>query len=461
MNETPGFSLSEQLISFVRSKAIEGDDLRVAAEFTLDTVANMLAGFNSEVGRKFLLWAHPRGFLNTRDNAHHEAGRQAFILGCLTHILEMDDLHRGSITHPGCVVIPAVFALANDPKTNPVSAHHCLQAVLHGYEATARIGQAVGDQHYDVWHNTATCGPFGSAMAASYMLGLDNNQTAHALGNAGTQAAGLWEFLTTGAMSKHIHAGRGAEAGVVSAELAQHGITGALSIFEGEKAFFKAMCADGDPVRILENPGDAWHVHETSIKPWPSCRHTHPAIKIALEAAEQLKHHGHSVDDIQNIEIATYQAAINLCDRAQPTSLYEAKFSLQHCVAAALALPGVDFSSFDEHSRHRLGPLTKRISVKLSRLYETSYPTTWGSGIKVFLKDGNTIQIDTKEAFGDPAMPLSQSDLIDKANMLLTHAGLASPARLIDEILAMADNGPIPVLPLEECLQTNLAKNMQ
>lgn len=456
MNENSGFSLSEQLINLVRSKAIEADDFRVAAEFTLDTVANMLAGFNSDAGRKFLLWAHPRGLLNTHGNSHHDAGRQAFILGCLTHILEMDDLHRGSITHPGCVVIPAVFALANDPKNVSVDAHHCLRAVLHGYEATARIGQAVGDQHYVVWHNTATCGPFGSALAAAHMLGLNDSQTAHALGNAGTQAAGLWEFLQTGAMSKHIHAGRGAEAGVVSAELAQHGITGATSIIEGEKAFFKAMCADGDSARIVENPNDAWHVHQTSIKPWPSCRHTHPAIKIALEAAQQLQSQGHSVDDIQSVEIATYQAAINLCDRALPASLYEAKFSLQHCVAAALALPRVDFSSFDEQSRHRLGPLTKRISVKLSNIYETAYPATWGSAIGITLKDGSTFQIDTKEAFGDPAMPLSQPDLIDKANMLLTHAGLASPARLIDEILAMADNAPMPILPLEECLQKNL-----
>jgi len=460
MKENSGFSLSEQLISFVRSKAIKADDLRVAAEFTLDTVANMLAGFNSDAGRRFLLWAHPRGFLSAPGNAHHDAGRQAFILGCLTHILEMDDLHRGSITHPGCVVIPAVFALANDPKPDPVNAHHCLQAVLHGYEATARIGQAVGDQHYVVWHNTATCGPFGSAMAAAHMLGLDNSQTAHALGNAGTQAAGLWEFLASGAMSKHIHAGRGAEAGVVSAELAQHGITGALSILEGEKAFFKAMCADGNPARILENPDDAWHVHQTSIKPWPSCRHTHPAIKIATEAAGRIKQQGHSVDDIQSVEVATYQAAINLCDRALPASLYEAKFSLQHCVAAALTLPNVDFSSFDEHSRHRLQPLTRRISVIKSNRYDTSYPTTWGSGIEVALKNGNIIQIDTKEAFGDPGLPLSQSQLMDKANMLLTHAGLTSPARLIDGILAMADNGPMPILPLEECLQKNMTKNM-
>lgn len=460
MRENPPFTLTQQLISLIRSKSVNPDDFRVAAEFTLDTVANMLAGFNSEAGHRFLSWAHPRRLLNTDGNGYHDAGRQAFILGCLTHILEMDDLHRGSITHPGCVVIPAVFALAVDPKTKTVSASHCLEAVLHGYEATARIGHAVGDQHYVIWHNTATCGPFGSAMAAAHMLGLDNMQTAHALGNAGTQAAGLWEFLKTGAMSKHIHAGRGAEAGVVAAELARHGITGALSILEGEKAFFKAMCADGNPSRILEHGDDVWHVHQTSIKPWPSCRHTHPAIKVALEAAQQLKLRGLSVDDIESAEVKTYQAALNLCDRSQPNSLYEAKFSLQHCVAAALVLPAVDFSSFNEKSRQRLKHLSNRIKLQKSDTYETAYPAAWGSGLNITLHGGHRVQVDTSEALGDPANPLSQTDLINKAEMLLKHAGLGSPARLIDEILSMADNGPVPILPLEECLEKNLTKNM-
>ncbi len=460
MFDTSSFTISEQLIKLIRTRAIKTNDLRVAAEFTLDTVANTLAGFNSDAGRRFLAWAQPRGFLKVRGNAHHDAGRQAFVLGCLTHILEMDDLHRGSITHPGCVVVPAVFALVNDPKLTAVSSTHCLEAVVHGYEAIARIGQAVGDQHYVIWHNTATCGPFGSTLAAAHMLDLDETQTNHAFGNAGTQAAGLWQFLQTGAMSKHIHAGRGAEAGVVSAELALHGITGAPEILEGEKAFFKALCADGDLSKILEHPDDVWQVHQTSIKPWPSCRHTHPAIKVSLEAAQQLKNQGHSITDIQKAELETYQAAINLCDRSQPNSLYEAKFSLQHCIAAALNHSVVDFSSFDTGSRHQLSQLAKQISIVKSDEYEAAYPVAWGSRLNITLQTGETIQVETTDALGDPVLPLSQSGLIDKAEMLLNHAGLDAPARLIDEILGMAEGGPVPILPLEECLQKNLSKNM-
>jgi len=460
MNEASTPALAEQLIKLIRSRPIDNKDLRCAAEFTLDTVANMLAGFNSKAGAGFLSWAYARNLLSSRGNSHHDAARQAFVLGCLTHILEMDDLHRGSITHPGCVVIPAVFALVNDPGLADISATRCLEAVLHGYEATTRIGQSVGAQHYLIWHNTATCGPFGSALAAAGMLGLNDIQTAHAFGNAGTQAAGLWEFLETSAMSKHIHAGRGAEAGVVSAQLAQHGITGALTILEGEKAFFKALCPDGDLDGILARPDDVWQVHQTSIKPWPSCRHTHPAIKIALEAAQQLRQRGLSPEHIETVELATYQAALNLCDRPCPQSPYEAKFSLQHCIAAGLSQNSVDFSSFEAASRQQLSPLLKRICVRKSDIYEAAYPRAWGSRLRLNLHGGESLQVETKHAYGDPELPLSQSDLINKAEMLLTHAGLTSPARLIDEILGMADKGPVPVLPLKECLQKNLPQGL-
>lgn len=139
-----------------------------------------------------------------------------------------------------------------------------------------------GRRHYRIWHNTATCGPYGSAMAAASLLGLSEEQTVDALGNAGSQSAGLWEFLDTGAETKHLHAGRGAEVGVVAATQAAHGFTGAPTILEGPRGFFKATCPDPDTSPLVPDDSDPWQLHLTSIKPWPSCRHTHPAIDCAL-----------------------------------------------------------------------------------------------------------------------------------------------------------------------------------
>lgn len=162
----------------------------------------------------------------------------------LTHILELDDLHRDSVVHPGCVVVPAVWPLAESSNVKP-GGITTLTAILHGFEAAIRVETAVGLEHYRIFHNTATYGPFDSAMAT--LLDLPVEMTINALGNAGTQAAGLWQFLESGAMSKHLHAGRAAEAGLVAADLASRGFTGPDGILEGERGFFAGLAPAGDP----------------------------------------------------------------------------------------------------------------------------------------------------------------------------------------------------------------------
>jgi len=208
-------TLTEQLIRYVRAKPIGEDDLRAASLYVLDAIANAVAGRASGPGDILADWAAQAG---------PDAGREAFFLGGIIHSLETDDLHRAAVVHPGCVVVPVVIALG---RRRGLSGRALLGAALSGFEACCRVGMAVGPAHYRIWHNTATCGPYGSAIAAADLLGLDDGQAMHALGNAGTQSAGLWQFLDTGAMSKHLHAGRAAEAGLVAAELAARGFTGA------------------------------------------------------------------------------------------------------------------------------------------------------------------------------------------------------------------------------------------
>src|SRR5262249_53218619 len=197
---------------------------------------------------------------------------------------------------------------------------------LAGYEASTRIGNAVGKAHYKVWHSTSTCGPFGSAMAAAELLGLDEAQCVSALGNAGTQACGLWEFLAAGAMSKHLHTARAAEAGLLAALLAREGFTGPDTILEGEKGFFRGLCPDPTPEAVLAEPEAPWQLTLSSIKPWPCCRHTHPTIDAAIALHNQL-----GGRKIARVEVATYRAALDVCDRPAPQDPYSAKFSPQQC----------------------------------------------------------------------------------------------------------------------------------
>jgi 2-methylcitrate dehydratase PrpD len=426
----PAPSLTARLASLIAARPIDAGDYRSAALFTLDALANALAGRRTAAGAILLDWAQAEPLTT---------GREALLLGGLTHILEVDDLHRASVVHPGCVVVPAAYALAH--RRN-LRGHTFLAAVLRGFEACCRVGMAVGPAHYRIWHNTATCGPFGSAYAAGDLLGLDQTAMMHALGNAGTQSSGLWQFLDTGAMSKHLHAGRAAEAGLLAADLAARGFTGPPRILEGEKGFFKATCADARPDRLLADPDAPWQLRLTSIKPWPSCRHTHPTIDAGLSLAPRIGNR-----KIERIRVATYQAALDVCDRAAPRSEYEAKFSLQHTAAAAVTDGRIDFASFDAAARDRLAATAARVEIAAAPPYANRYPSAWGAEVAVHLDDGSALSASREHAFGDPENPLDESAMRAKARMLLDYGGIEDPEGLIDAVLSLADDAPLPALP--------------
>jgi 2-methylcitrate dehydratase PrpD len=428
-------TITGRLIALIEAKPIGEADIEQAALFTLDAVANALAGRNSPPGRKLVDWAsaEPR-----------DAGRSAFLMGGLTHILEVDDLHKASVVHPGCVVVPAAWSVAS---REGLKGRALLTAILKGFEATTRVGMAVGPAHYRIWHNTATCGPYGSAYAAASLLGLDRAATLHALGNAGAQSSGLWQFLETGAMTKHFHAGRAAEAGVIAADLARRGFTGPPAILEGAKGFFAAACPDAEPEAVTRDADAPWQLTVTSIKPWPSCRHTHPTIDACLDL-----HAGLVPDTLAGVCVETYQAALDVCDRPAPDSEYEAKFSLQHCAAAALALGRIDFAAFGPDQRAALAPVREKVTIKAAEPYASNYPEAWGSAVTVLLEDGTERRASKTHAKGDPEAPLDRDEMIAKARSLLAFAGLGGGEveTMIGAVLALAEDGPLPALPLFE-----------
>lgn len=427
----PELTLTEQLTELIAAKPVAPTDLEQAALLVLDAMANALAGRATEPGAILQRWASANDAI--------DADRSAFLLGSLTHILETDDLHRASVVHPGCVVVPAAWTVA---VREGLRGHAMLKAVLWGFEAVTRVGMAVGPAHYRLWHNTATCGPYGSAMATAALLQLSPAATVHALGNAGTQSAGLWQFLEAGTMTKHLHAGRAAEAGVLAADLAGFGFTGPPNILEGVKGWFAATCPDADPAAVTRDPDAPWQLLQTSIKPWPSCRHTHPTIDAAHELRRRI-----AAEPLESITVETYPAALEVCDRPVLQSDYEAKFSLQHCVAAALTRENVDFAAFNDAARNELADLRERVRLRVAEPYASAYPQAWGGAVTVTLRGGEQVTARRTHAKGDPEAALSPVELIAKARMLMVYGGVREPDRLIDAILALSDDAPLPSLP--------------
>lgn len=435
-------SLTETLARFLvelRGGKLPDTAVEAARSYVLDWLGSALAGRASEPGKMLLTYASSQpeaGASVIGERRGVSAETAAFVNGGLSHIVEMDDLDRGSVLHPGAVTIPAALAVA---ETMGKSGRDLLSAVVAGYEVAIRVGEAVGKEHYRFFHNTATCGGFGSAAASAWLYGLDAEETVFALGNAGTQASGLWEFNSDGAMSKHLHAGRAAANGVLAATLAGQGFTGPRRILEGDRGFFRAMAPDAAPERVDSGLGTSpWKILGVSFKPHASCRHTHAAADAALELRPQLRGRA-----IRSIIIETYRAALALCDRPEPQTPYDAKFSLQYVTACALRRGHAGLTDFHSDSLHdpELQDLCSKTKVRVEESFERRYPLEWPSRVGISLEDGTVLEAETARPKGDPENPMSPAELAEKFSELAAFGGLASAApRLLRWVEALEES---------------------
>jgi 2-methylcitrate dehydratase PrpD len=182
------------------------------------------------------------------------------------------------------VVFPPALAVAQSLGASGVE---LMAACVAGYEVGIRVGEFLGRSHYRIFHTTATAGTLAAAAAVGRLLKLTPEQMQHAFGSAGTQSAGLWEFLRTGADSKQLHTAHAASAGLTAAFLAQDGFTGAQDIFTGPQGLAAGMSTDADPARLSDGLGTRWATAETSFKWHASCRHTHPAADALLQVMQE------------------------------------------------------------------------------------------------------------------------------------------------------------------------------
>jgi len=367
------------------------------------------------------------------------------------NVEEMDDMHRQAILHPGPVVIPALAGLAR----RGLPRRTVLDALVRGYEMTIRVGRGVGPRHYFHWHNTATAGVFGAAAACADAMGLPPDAAAWALGNAGTQAAGLWQVRLEPVMSKQLHTAHAAWAGRSAARLAAAGFTGPLHILEGERGFFAAMCTDGDLAAVTRADAD-WLIHQTSFKPWPACRHTHAVIDCVLALREQ---EGGQPLRLREARVESFRDAITICDNPRPSTRTEAKFSLQYCVAAAAALGPLKPEHFDADwfARPALTDTAARVSLHAHDEFTRAYPDHYGARVTLVLDDGRTVSHTVRDSLGDPQRPLAEAALLDKARALMAYGGVA--AGRADAVLAAAadllqaqacdDPAPLPAALLD------------
>jgi len=222
-------------------------------------------------------------------------------------------------------------------------------------------------------------------------------------------------------MSKSLHSGLAAQTGMLAALLAKRNFTGPKHILEGPHGLFKAIAPDGSPIEIILEPEAPFRILDVSFKPWPACRHAHPAIDAALKLKTTLP----PGTEFSAIQVHTYADAITFCDKPEPRVEIEAKFSIQHAVAVALVKnkPALDDFSppFDNP---KISAMRKMVSLHTDPAITREYPQHYGARIEATLTTGAIVQAAVTDAWGDPALPLNIQDLDAKFSTLLLKVGV-------------------------------------
>jgi 2-methylcitrate dehydratase PrpD len=348
----------------------------------------------------------------------------ALVNAASSHVVEQDDLHGASVLHPGTVVFPAALAAVQATRA---SGRDFLVASVAGYEAGVRVGRFLGRSHYKVFHTTGTAGTLGAAAAVAHVLGLDEEATLHALGSAGTQAAGLWEFLRDAADSKQLHTAKAASDGLLAAYLAREGFTGPRRVLEGTYGMAAGMSSDADPAALREGLGEAWAVLETSFKFHASCRHTHPAADALLAAMDE---HGLAADDVSAVRARVHDAAIDVLGPVtDPRTVHQSKFSMGFVLAQIAHRGAASLDLFTEESLDdpALRAFAQRVEMVLDPEVDAAYPERWIGLVEVDTTDGRHLVSRVDVPKGEPANTLSRPELEDKAARLAAHGGGVGP----------------------------------
>ncbi len=348
-----------------------------------------------------------------------------------SHVVEQDDVHNGSVFHPGTVVFPAVLAAA---QQTGATGKEFLTAAVAGYEAGIRVGEFLGRPHYKVFHTTGTAGTVAAAAGTGRLLGLPPGKMRDAIGNAGTQAAGLWEFLRDAADSKQLHAAKAAADGLLSACIARDGFTGAPRILEGEQGMAAGMSQDADPARLTDGLGSRWAVAETSFKFHACCRHIHPSADALLAL---MRRHRLSAGDIAQVRAHVHRAAIDVLGPVvDPQTVHQSKFSMGFALALIALYGRAGLGEFTEEALAvpSVRGFLSRVTMVPDGEIDRAYPRRWMGRVEVVTRDGSRFEERVEVPKGDPENTLSRDEIEEKASRLAAYRGGATEEEIRDVV---------------------------
>jgi len=316
----------------LRYEALPDDVRLVARDCLTDWLACALAAVRDPVTRIALALAVEEGGAGGSTIVGHPhpatLSQAALVNGAMSHVLDYDDVNLQVPGHLSVAILPALLALSESRKA---AGDSFLSAFVAGYEFACRVGALLEPAHYaNGFHATATIGSLGVAVACAHLLRLDAEQTAHAIGTAATQAAGLKCMF--GTMAKPLHAGLASQAGLRAALLASKGFKSRNDALECNQGFAQTHGSDFFVEKAWEQPAHGYHLLNNLFKFHAACYSTHATIEAIgeLRRAYEL-----TPSQVQDIHVLVGEGC-RICDLQNPRTELEAKFSLRAAAAFAL-----------------------------------------------------------------------------------------------------------------------------
>ena len=376
----------------------------------------------------------------------------ALVTGTAGHGFELDDIHVQAHLHPGSLTVPVALALGE--WRGNASGRDFLAAVVAGYEVALRVGLAATGSHFmRGYHFQGTCGAFGAAATAAQVLRLDAEQTRHALGIAGSQAAGLMA-AQEGAMAKRLHGGRAAQSGIYAGLLAARGFTGIPNVLEAPYGgFLSAFTDTAMPEHLTEGLGKRWEILKVGYKPYASAASTHTALHSLHSIMTE---NGLKAQDIGEVRLHCSSMAVKHCAWDYvPQGVTSAQMSLYYTLAA-MAFDGEVLTEQFAESRladPQLLTFMKRIRIEADLQYDRGGDATrHQSRMSVTTTDGRRFEKDAPLRKGSPEFPMTAEERHAKFRRLAS-AALSSGAveGIIHEVEAL--DGAASIAPLVALLR--------
>ena len=400
---------------------IPEDVMARARRSLLDYLAVTCAGaeFQKDKLVKYYAFAQPeegkfKAIGTGKDLALKEA---VFLNGLNGHALDFDDGTNSGIIHLGSPIFSLLIPLS---QRYGICIDDMLKAAIVGYEASYTMAVSIQPGHKAMgYHATGTCGTLGATIAASYMLGFTDEERFQAFAAACVAASGMLKVLDDGSELKPYNVAKTALLSLTALQLGKSGFKGHADPLGG-RGFFKMMTGKEDvelkPVWL----NGTYAIMKSYTKPYASCRYTHPAVEAAIHLRSSVK-----PEDVEEIDIKTYDLAVSGHDHTEIPGSYSAKMSIPYATAAGLIYGKAGLQEFTEErvKEKNILELTKKIHVSSDDALSAVFPEIQAAVVTIKTKNGEyTDRVDFPK--GEPENPLTDEEFRSRYDGLMEYAGV-------------------------------------